>query len=89
MLRRDVVEAVKTGKFHIYPVRTIDEGVEILTGVEAGKLGDDGSYEDGTVHGLVDRELQRLAKGLKDYSDGEEKEAKAEKKDKGPEPAAA
>ena len=37
MLRRDVVEAVAEGKFHIYPVRTIDEGIEILTGVEAGR----------------------------------------------------
>ncbi|HVP91754.1 MAG TPA: ATP-binding protein [Terriglobales bacterium] len=88
MLRRDVVEAVQAGKFHIYPVKTIDEGIEILTGVEAGRLGDDGTYEEGTVHGLVDRELQRLAQGLKDFSDGEEKEWKKDKKDKGPEPSA-
>ena len=64
MLRSDVVAAVKDGKFHVYPVRTIDEGIEILTGVEAGTPEADGGYPEGTVHGLVDRELQRLAKGL-------------------------
>jgi ATP-dependent Lon protease len=64
MLRSDVVAAVKEGNFHVYPVRTIDEGIEILTGVEAGTPEADGGYPEGTVHGLVDRELQRLAKGL-------------------------
>lgn len=36
MLKSEVVEAVRSGKFHIYPIRTIDEGMEILTGVKAG-----------------------------------------------------
>jgi len=67
MLRADVVAAVKEGKFHVYPVKTIDEGIEILTGVEAGAADAQGDYPDGTVHGLVDRELQRLAKGLKAF----------------------
>jgi ATP-dependent Lon protease len=73
MLRTDVVEAVKEGKFHVYPVKAIDEGIEILTGVEAGRARDDGTFEEGTVHFLVDRELQRLAQGLKAFSGGEEK----------------
>ena len=68
MLRADVVDAVKAGKFHVYPVRTIDEGIEILTGVEAGLPDANGEYPDGTVHGLVDRELLRLAKGLKAFA---------------------
>ncbi|MGZ5497136.1 MAG: Lon protease family protein [Candidatus Aminicenantales bacterium] len=68
MLRSEVVAAVKDGKFHVYPVKSIDEGIEILTGVEAGAPDAAGEYPDGTVHGLVDRELQRLAKGLKDFS---------------------
>jgi ATP-dependent Lon protease len=68
MLRADVVAAVKDGKFHVYPVKTIDEGIEILTGVEAGAAEAEGDYPDGTVHGLVDRELQRLAKGLKAFA---------------------
>jgi len=68
MLRADVVAAVKDGKFHVYPVRSIDEGIEILTGVEAGAADADGNYPPDTVHGLVDAELQRLAKGLKAFS---------------------
>jgi len=67
MLRSDVVAAVEQGKFHVHAVGTIDEGIEILTGVEAGAADADGSYPDGTVHGLVDLELQRLAKGLKEF----------------------
>jgi ATP-dependent Lon protease len=70
MLRADVVSAVREGKFHVYPVRTIDEGIEILTGIEAGLPQEDGTYEEGTVHGLVDRELQRLASGWKSFSGG-------------------
>jgi len=73
MLRADVVAAVKEGKFHVYPVRTIDEGIEILTGVEAGAAADDGSYPEGTVHFLVDGELQRLAKGWKAFAAPEDK----------------
>ena len=73
MLRSDVVAAVREGKFHVYPVRTIDEGIEILTGVEAGRAREDGSYEEGTVHGLVDRELQRLASGWKSFAGGSDR----------------
>ena len=73
MLRADVVAAVKDGKFHVYPVKSIDEGIEILTGVEAGGPDEGGEYPDGTVHGLVDRELQRLATGLKDFASADEK----------------
>ncbi|MBM3294161.1 MAG: Lon protease family protein, partial [Candidatus Aminicenantes bacterium] len=76
MLRRDVVEAAAEGRFHIYPVRTIDEGSEILTGVPAGRLKEDGAWEEGTVNFLVDKELVRLAKASKDFA-----EDKAAKKD--------
>ena len=61
MLRKDVVEAVRQGKFHIYPVETIDQGVEILTGVAAGERREDGSYEADTVNYLVDKKLQEFA----------------------------
>ena len=47
MLRDDVVEAVAEGKFHIWPVRTIDEGIEILTGVPAGERGEEGALSRG------------------------------------------
>jgi ATP-dependent Lon protease len=60
-LRKDVIDAVKQGKFRIYPVKTIDQGIEILTGVEAGERKEDGSYEAGTVNYLVDEKLKRFA----------------------------
>ncbi|HZX09370.1 MAG TPA: AAA family ATPase [Acidobacteriota bacterium] len=68
MLRRDVVEAVEKGKFHIYPVKTIDDGIEILTGIKAGKQKKDGSFEPDTVNYLVDKELERLAESWKKFS---------------------
>jgi len=73
MLRADIVAAVKDGRFHIYPVRTIDDGIEILTGVEAGAADAQGAYPEGTVHFMVDEELRRLAKGLVAFSGPGEK----------------
>ncbi|MDD8019864.1 MAG: AAA family ATPase [Acidobacteriota bacterium] len=61
MLNEDVVRAVEKGQFHIYPVKTIDEGLEILTGVKAGEKQAEGRFEEGTVNYLVDKELERLA----------------------------
>ncbi len=68
MLRRDVVEAVEKGLFHIYPIKTIDEGIEILTGVEAGQMKEDGTFEEGTVNYLVDQELRRLAESWRSFA---------------------
>lgn len=82
MLRKDVVEAVKQGKFHIYPVKTIDEGIEILTGVEAGERMPDRRFKEGTVNDLVDRRLQELGKKIKEY-EGAGEEAKEKRKKKG------
>ncbi len=61
MLKDEVVEAVKKKRFHIYPVRTIEEGIEILTGVEAGKRRADGTYKKGTINYMVDRRLREMA----------------------------
>ena len=60
-LKPEVVKAVMDREFHIYAVSTIDEGIEVLTGVEAGKLDDDGEYPDGTVHALVEQRLSEMA----------------------------
>jgi lon-related putative ATP-dependent protease len=76
MLRDDVIEAVKQGKFHIYPVKTIDEGIEILTGVKAGETREDGTFEKDTVNFLVDQELQRLAQSWKSFEPVPEKTLK-------------
>jgi len=67
MLKEEVVEAVKARKFHIYSVKTIDEGIEILTGVKAGKRQSDGSFEENTVNYLVDRRLKEMAERLKEF----------------------
>jgi len=60
MLKTKVIEAVRQGKFHIYPISTIDEGMEILTGVEAGERGKDSSFPENTVNGRVQNKLKYL-----------------------------
>jgi lon-related putative ATP-dependent protease len=83
MLRKDVVKAVEEGNFHIYPVKTIDQGIEILTGVEASERLGDGKFKEGSVNDLVDKKLQELGKKIKEFEGGEEEGAKPEKKKKG------
>ena len=58
-LSDEIVETVKSGKFHIYPVNSIDEGIEILTGIPAGKQNEDGTYEEGTINYLVYKKLEK------------------------------
>lgn len=60
---RDVLEAVREGRFHIHPVRTVDQGLEVLTGVEAGDIA-----TEGTLHALVLRRLRALAEGQKKFA---------------------
>ena len=67
MLKEEVVEAAKAGKFRIYPVRTIDEGIEVLTGIPAGTRREDGTYEEGTVNYLVDRRLREMAETMRGF----------------------
>ncbi|MCS7222473.1 MAG: ATP-binding protein [Anaerolineae bacterium] len=61
MLRQDVVEAVAAGKFHIYPIETIDQGIEILTGIPAGERDESGNYPEGTFNARVRARLAELA----------------------------
>ncbi len=68
MLREDVVRAVKRGRFHLYAVRTIDQGIEILTGMPAGERRPDGSYQPGTVSRLVDDRLREYAERYREYA---------------------
>ena len=67
MLKQEVLDAVKTGKFHIYPVSTIEEGIEVLTGVPAGKQLPNGGYEENTIYGLVDKRLREMAETVKRF----------------------
>jgi predicted ATP-dependent protease len=59
MLRKDVLDAVRQGKFHIYQVATVKEGIEILTGVRAGTPNKKGDYPAGTVYGAVQEKLKK------------------------------
>jgi lon-related putative ATP-dependent protease len=67
MLKEEVLDAVREGKFSIYSVKTIDEGIEVLTGTKAGQRNADGSYEEGTVNFLVEKQLREMADKLKEY----------------------
>jgi ATP-dependent Lon protease len=82
MLRKEVVQAVKEGRFHTYPVKTIDQGIEILTGVEAGERTEDGHFKEGSVNDLVDKKLRELGVKIKEFEGGGEEGAKEEKKKK-------
>jgi hypothetical protein len=66
MLRRDVIDACAQGKFAVYPVATIDEGITILTGRVAGRPGDDGIFAVDSVNGLIEARLKAFAGVLKE-----------------------
>ena len=60
-LSDEVIEAVENGKFHIYPISTIDEGIEVLTGMKSGKMQDTGIYEKNSINYLVQKKLRKYA----------------------------
>ena len=68
MLREEVTEAVKNGKFHIYAVSSVDEGVEVLTGVEAGEKKEDGIYPEASINSKVDKKLKDMAAKLRQFA---------------------
>jgi ATP-dependent Lon protease len=67
MLREDVLEAVKSGKFHIWPIGRVEQGVELLTGIRAGQRNGDGGFEKDTVFARVDERLREMAKTMKEF----------------------
>lgn len=66
-LSDEILKAIEDGKFHIYPISTVDEGIELLTGVKFGKLQDDGTYEKDSINYLVYNKLKKYAENSKDY----------------------
>ncbi len=66
-LRDNVIDAVREKKFHIYPIESIDDGIELLTGIEAGNRMKNNSYPDDTIYGKVDRRLEKMADTLCSY----------------------
>ena len=68
MLRKDVIEAVDSKQFHIYAVKTIDEGIGILTGIPAGEKDANGGYPENTINHLVEKRLRELAEGIRKFA---------------------
>ncbi|MFW6109172.1 MAG: Lon protease family protein, partial [archaeon] len=64
MLRDDVVKAIEEEKFHIYPVKNIDEGIEVLTGVPAGEPDEKGEFPEDTINYMVQERLDEMAERL-------------------------
>jgi lon-related putative ATP-dependent protease len=67
MLREDVIEAVTKGTFHIWPIARVEEGVELLTGTQAGSRNGAGKFEGDSVFGRVDERLRDMARTLKEF----------------------
>ncbi|MFZ5997258.1 MAG: Lon protease family protein [Nitrospirota bacterium] len=64
MLKQEVIDAVRDGKFLIYPIDRVEDGLEILTGMPAGEMKDDGTYPEGTVNYLVMKRLEEISTAL-------------------------
>jgi len=79
MLATDVVDAVREGRFHIYPVSTVDEGIETLTGIPAGKQLPDGSFEEGTIYSRVAARLEEIREALKEEKEEEDESSGSRK----------
>jgi len=79
MLDEEVVDAVKAGQFHIYPVSTIAEGIELLTGTPAGERQEDGTYPEESVFGHVVARLDAIHESMKAAAKTEDDEEKARK----------
>jgi lon-related putative ATP-dependent protease len=68
MLRHDVVEAAAAGQFLVYAVETIDQGMELLTGLEAGERDEEGNYRQGTVNQMVESHLVEMTEKMVEFS---------------------
>jgi len=78
MLKSEVVGAVKEGKFFIYTIDLVEEGLELLTGMPAGELREDGMYPEGTVNHLVMKRLTEISEALREKKEEEKEEKKRE-----------
>ena len=70
MLRADVIEAVKCGQFHVYPVSHVDQCLEILTGLPAGEPDENGEFPDGSVNHKIRQRLLGFANQLQEFGKG-------------------
>ena len=76
MLKQEVIDSVKAGQFHVWPVSTVEEGIEIMTGMEAGTLQSDGTYPEGTLFRKVDERFLELAEIVKKFAKEEEEKGR-------------
>jgi hypothetical protein len=70
-LNQEVITAVGEGRFHIYPIADVDEGIEMLTGVTAGKINRKGEFPARSVHGRVSAKLQAYHQSYANDEHGE------------------
>jgi predicted ATP-dependent protease len=85
MLRPEIVDAVKDGKFHVWPIKTVEEGLEIITGEKAGVADDEGVFPEGTINAKVlakVEELYKITKRQDDKSKNKENETEEDEDDK-------
>ena len=75
MLRRDILAAANTGQFRVFPIETIDQGIELLTGFPAGVRGDDGKFPEGSVNRRVEDRLIALAQQRRRFGTGDQDDA--------------
>jgi len=73
MLRQDVVEAVEKGQFYVYSVQTMDQAIELLTGIPAGEWDEEGHFPDGSINQLVEARLATLAEKQRAFAAPPEK----------------
>jgi len=81
VLNDEVIDAVKNGRFHIYPVATVEEGIEILTGKKAGKRQKNGQFPRGTVFRAVEDRLKKMADQLKNQDQSNNKKKAKKQQD--------
>jgi lon-related putative ATP-dependent protease len=74
MLNDEIVEAVREGKFHVYPVKSIDEGIEILTDVTAGNRDENGNYPENTVYYNVQKKIEKFARIAEEFEEPEQEQ---------------
>ena len=84
MLDQEVVDAVAEGKFHIWPVKSVDEGLKILTGMDAGLLQEDGTYPEGTIYRKVDDRLREISEIVRKFGKEMEDGGKKSEEEEGP-----
>ncbi|MBI5642115.1 MAG: AAA family ATPase [Deltaproteobacteria bacterium] len=82
MLKKEVIEAVNAGKFAVYPIETVDQGFEVLSGVPMGEKDETGRYPEGTANYLVANRLLKLARCLKEFGKAEKKRPEEQKKER-------